>query len=883
MSCPSLVLRLVVFALGVACGFGARAAKADFCATRDTVGPDGTGGFETPVNQRITPAGWQVELQNMRPLALALSPDKRILITAGQTHELVVLDARIGDVLQHVPFPTEPPGADPDLYRRAQISFTGLVFSPDGSRLYMSNVRGNILVFAQERNHAFKWIESIALPDSPDTKRKADIPCGLAISANGKRLYVALNLSNRLAEMDAQTGRVLRIWDVGVEPYDVVLCQSKVYVSNWGGRPPEAGSVTGPAGQNTRVRVDARGIPSESSISVISLEGNTPPVEIIAGIHASGLAAAPNGRHVVVANAGSDTLSVIDTRIDKIVETICARQNPGDTFGAQPNALAFDKTGETLFACNGTQNAMAVFRFEPGKSKLLGLIPVGWFPDAICYNARYNSIDVANLKGDKEFAGKRDAARALNSMNWHGSLSLVPVPSTDNLQALTATALANIRYSFLATSKLPARSGQAPRPVPERVGEPSTIHHVIYIIKENRTYDQVLGDDPGGNGEVALCAFGKAITPNLHKIVHDFVLLDNMYCCGSRSPDGHQWTDSALANDYIERNFAGFPRSYPFGGEANGADAMAYAPSGFIWDDAVAHGRTVRDFGEFTVAHRKWKDPARGGVPGFVDIYRELKAGTKNIDLWSTPTVESLRDCIVSNTIGWDLNVPDAFRAAQFIKDLKASEQAGKFPDLVILWLPNDHTQGTLPGAPTPNAMAADNDLAMGQVFEAISHSAFWKDTCIFAVEDDPQSGWDHVSGYRTTAYVASPYAKRGTLVSTQYNQTGILRTIELILGLPPMNQMDATATPMFDCFTNTPDFTPFDAVPNNVPLDQLNPTARDIPNRQLRKDAQVSGRLPFSKPDQCPDDVLNRILWRATMGPRTPYPIWAARADDDD
>jgi hypothetical protein len=244
--------------------------------------------------------------------------------------------------------------------------------------------------------------------------------------------------------------------------------------------------------------------------------------------------------------------------------------------------------------------------------------------------------------------------------------------------------------------------------------------------------------------------------------------------------------------------------------------------------------------------------------------------------------VESLRPYLATNTVGWDMDVPDVFRASQFITELKQFETNGKFPDLTIICLPNDHTSGTDPGHPTPAAQVADNDLAFGQIVDAISHSRFWKETCILAIEDDPQAGWDHVSGYRTTAYVASPYTKRNTVVSTQYNHTSILRTIELILGLPPMNQMDATATPMTDCFAAIPDFAPFDALTNNVPLDQMNPPAKKISDAVLRKDAYVSSRLPLSKPDQCPEATLNRILWHAMKGTRMPYPAWAAQEVDD-
>src|SRR5258707_427000 len=313
---------------------------------------------------------------------------------------------------------------------------------------------------------------------------------------------------------------------------------------------------------------------------------------------------------------------------------------------------------------------------------------------------------------------------------------------------------------------------------------------------------------------------------------------------------------------------------------------MAYSPAGFIWNNALEHGKSLRDFGEFTLSHKRWKNGAHKSEPHFLDCYREFVNGTSNIMMWSEPSVEWLRPFVATNTVGWDLDIPDVLRAANFIRDLMQfeSRDGGRhFPDFVILWLPNDHTSGARFGSPTPEAQVADNDLAFGQVIETVSHSTFWKDTCILAIEDDSQNGWDHVSGYRTTAYVVSPYTRRKAVVGTQYNQTSVLRTMELILDLPPMNQMDATATPMFDCFTNTPDFTEFNAVTNNVPLDRMNKSAKETSDRQLRRDAVVSGKLQFQKEDQCPEDVLNRILWRATKGPRMPYPAWASKRVDDD
>ena len=814
----SIYCLLAAFALTAA---RAAASLENFGATTEVVGRNASG-FETPVNQLVTPAGTLIELPGIRPQALALSPDDKLLVTSGLTPELVVLDPATGKITQRVAFPTDniqnEPSAVPEALdpgEKAQISFTGLVFSPDGSRIYLANVNGDIKVFSVDQAHKVAPLFSLPLPPANRPGHTNEIPAGIAVSPDGKRLFVALNLSNGLAELDPATGRVLRTWETGVAPFDVVLAGKKIYVSNWGGRRPDAGSVTGPAGHGTRVRVDPiRYIASEGSVSIINLEtniehrpvsaalrpGKTSNTELRTGLHAGALALSPNGRWLVVANTGDDTLNVIDTHTDQIVETICARQNPGDLFGAQPDALTFNQAGKTLFVCNGTQNAVAVFRFKPGESKLLGLIPVGWFPGAIAFDASRKGIYVANLKSLGPGRPGKTGGTRFNTKQYTGSLSLVPLPSKKELAALTQTALAGLRYPLLAQARLPARANQPARPVPERVGEPGVFQHVIYVIKENRTYDQVLGDVAAGNGNPVLCTFGERVTPNQHQLVRDFVLLDNTYCSGILSADGHQWADTAFATDYVEREFANWPRSYPSGGFGGGGrDALAYSPAGFIWDNALAHGKTVCDFGEFTTTHKSWKD--RKGEPNFLDCYRDFVNGSNAIACWCEPDIESLRPFMVTNTASWDLNVPDFFRAAQFIKELKKFEATGNFPNLIIVWLPNDHTSGTKFGSPTPAAQVADNDLAFGQMVEAVSHSRFWTNTCLFAIEDDPQNGWDHVSGYRTTAYVISPYTKRRQVVSTQYNQTSLLRTIELMLGLPPMNQMDATATPMFDCF----------------------------------------------------------------------------------
>jgi YVTN family beta-propeller protein len=835
-----------------------------------------------PVSQILSPAGRQVGLPGLRPQAIALSPDGRILIVSGKTAELWVLDPATGAVLQRVPFPSEQAtdSAEPVSTHilkpdtDGQVSYTWLVFSPDGTRLYMANVNGSVKVFGVGASLGVQALYSIPLPETDLVRRAKDIPSGLAVSPDGQRLYVVLNLSNRLMEYDLAGRRPVRFFDVGVAPYDVVLAGTTAFVSNWGGRRPGPGDLTGPAGRGTLVRVDpVRHIASEGSVSQIDLAGGRVVREILTGLHASALALAPGGRHMVVANAGSDTLSVLDTRSGAVVETISVRWQPVDYFGSSPNALAFDPTGRTLYVCHGTQNAVSVVQFRPGRSALRGLIPVGWYPGAVAVDSRRATLHVANIKG---IGSGRRTTNAFNSHQYHGSVSSVPVPARRELVRHTRTVLANCRRGRLEAAQRPARPGQPARPVPERTGEPSVFKHVVYIIKENRTYDQVLGDLPQGNGRADLCIFGEQVTPNQHKIAREFVLLDNTYCAGILSADGHQWATTAFATDYMEKSFAGFPRSYPDGMEDDDVDALAYSPGGFIWDNALLHGRTLRDYGEFAITESRWRDPKRKTRPQFLDYYRQFTQGTDAIQIWSRPAVESLRPFLCTNTVGWDMSIPDVWRAARFIEELRGFERTGSFPNLVIICLPNDHTSGTSAGAPTPAAQVADNDLAFGQIVEAISRSRFWKETCILAIEDDPQAGWDHVNAFRTTAYVVSPYTRRGAVVSTQYNQPGMLRTIELILGLPPMNQMDAAATPMTGCFTATPDFTPFASVPNRVALDLMNPQAQAVRDPVQRHYAQLSARLPLDKVDQCPEDVLNRILWHAQKGGAAPYPAWA-------
>ncbi len=866
--------------------------QADLDNQADTgvVGHVGAGQVQTPVNQLLTPYGRQLDLPGLRPQALALSHNGKILAVSGKTNQLLILDPTTGEITQTLSMPGTASADEVQTDRSAQVSYTGLVFSADDQQIYLSDVNGSIKVFSVATGGQVSPSRSIDLPPANAPRRQKEIPSGLAVSADGKTLYVCGNLSNRLLALDIESGRLQRSWAVGVAPYDVALANNMAVVSNWGGRRPDASSTLGPAGRGTTMRVDPlRFVAAEGSVSLIDLDGDDAAVtELLAGRHASGLAISPDLRFAVCANAADDFLSVIDLQARRVVRSVWTKPKPSDLFGAAPNALTFNARGDTLYVANGSQNAVAVIAFDADEledCKLVGLIPVGWYPGAIVLDQGRESLVVANIKGLPKRARteRQTGAEGFNSHHYSGSLSFFEIPDSEELQQLSAVAARNMKVQRIAQALLPARADQPPRPIPQRIGEPSTIQHVVYVIKENRTYDQVLGSIARGRGNAELCIFGPEITPNQHKIVDEFVLLDNTYCAGILSADGHQWSTTAISTDYMEKSFAGFPRSYPDGMGDDDIDALAYSPAGFIWDNALAHGMSIRNYGEFMIPRVRYRDSAKPGVPDFAACYRTWKGESDEVIFESEPGIESIKPFSPTAYVGWEMSVPDQFRADFILNELKEFEAKGEFPHLTIICLPNDHASGTRAGCPTPAACMADNDLAFGRIVEALSHSQFWPQMAIFGIEDDPQAGWDHISGYRTTAYVISPYAKRGELVQTQYNTTSVLRTIEQILGLPPMNQFDASATPMFDCFTEKPNFSPFVAVPANVPLDQMNPEPTAIADPQLREDALVSAQLNFAEVDRAPEDVLNQILWRAMKGTGVAYPRWAAGLDDDD
>jgi hypothetical protein len=469
---------------------------------------------------------------------------------------------------------------------------------------------------------------------------------------------------------------------------------------------------------------------------------------------------------------------------------------------------------------------------------------------------------VANIKGHGSLSQPRDKEKGMNSHDHLGSVSIIDLNlSGVERDKLTAQVNANNRLGMSLAGLAKPRPDAKPVPVPERHGEPSVFEHVIYIIKENRTYDQVFGALKEGKGEPKLVMFGEQVTPNHHALARQFTLFDNFYCSGVLSADGHSWVNEAYVTDYLERAFGGFTRSYPY----EGSDQLAFAPTGFLWDYALAHKKSLRIYGEFA---RTIYAPAKAT---WTDLYTDFVKGTSNIRIQAKTNWPTLEKYTHPHYPGFSMVMPDVYRAKIFLEEFHVFKKAGDLPNLTYLFLPTDHTSGTRPDAPTPRAMVADNDLAVGRVVEAVTRSKFWPKTCIFIVEDDPQNGFDHIDGHRTVAMIISPYTRRKFVDSTNYNQTSMVKTIELVLGLPPMNQYDLSATPMRSCFQETADLTPFASLPNQIALDEMNPPLKKLKGQALLW-AKKSLELNLDDCDAADEDTFNRILWHATRGD-TPYP----------
>ncbi len=746
-------------------------------------------------------------------------------------------------------------------------SWHGLVATRDGSRLFATTSQDLLWEIKVTPAGKAELGRKLTLPGPGGKGNSA--PCGLELSSDEKAAYVCLSRNNSLGILDLASGKVLKEIAVGVAPYDVALSADgkKAFVSNWGGRQSRAGDKTAKSAGTDAV-VDERGVAASGTVSVVDLEQGSELAQIVTGLHPSDLEIDAARDRLYVANANSDTVSAIDTRSLAIVETISVKPDLGLAFGSAPNALALSKDGRTLFVANGGNNAVAVVSLAQaagGRSSVAGFIPTAWYPGGLVNDGMH--LYVANTKG----LGSRDPRKDKKGWNSHyhlGTVSKVAIPDARALRVHTRQVMADTRVPEMLRAWDKSQSDRKPVPVPNRLGEPSVFDHVVYIIKENRTYDQVFGDLPQGNADPALCTFGREVTPNHHALAEEFVLLDNYYCNGVCSADGHAWAMEGYATDYLEKSFGGWARSYPFSGD----DPLSFAPTGFIWDHVLLQGLSFRNYGEMA------KTTPQPRNAKWLEVWQDQQAKAGKISFEHDIQIETLRRYSCPDSPGWNMRIPDAIRADVFLKEFAQYEQRGDWPSFVIVYLPSDHTSGTSPGAPTPRAMMAENDLAVGRIVERISQSRFWAKTCIFVNEDDPQNGFDHVDGHRSLCLVVSPYTKRGAVVSKFYNQTSVLHTMSRMFGIPPMNQMVALAPVMTDCFTSKPDFTPYQCRPNQIPLDEMNKDTAALRGDELHW-ALKSLEQNWDEVDRADEDTLNRILWHSVKGVNVPYPVEFAGA----
>lgn len=819
-----------------------------------------------PYNRTIRSAGTVVrygkpELEN-HALNVALLPTQDLVVIEDR-YGISTLDIRQKKISNRWSYTDMP------VYAKLMSTYSGIkVFSDKGKTWVVWSAAEkdsdkSVLLIAEWAD-GFRQFASV--PFTKKSPAKNALPNDIAVvKEQGETfLYVVLNGNNELVKLRWSDRSIVWQTNTGVAPFGLAVAANKVYVSNWAGKTAtdssreRAGVPWGLAYTDPRTGATASG-----SVSVFDTKTGKQLSEINTGLHPNAVLASADGKFVYVSNGNSDEISVIQTASDKVVETIPVGllTKTKSLQGSSPNALELNKDNTVLYVANGMDNAVVLVQLGKqaaslgtGKTKLLGLIPTEAYPGGL--KLVNNTLVVTNLESDgANVIDEKRKARSIH--NQLASVSIIPVPGAARLAQYTAeVATLNL---VNRTEQFAPRKNITPVPVPARLGEPSVFKHVVYIIKENKTYDQVYGDMPVGRGDSSLCIFGKKITPNMHALAQQYGWMDNYYASGKSSAEGHQWTDAGMVSDYVEKNVRAWFRSYPHRQE----DALVYNKSGFIWNQALDHGKTVRIFGEAceTEYDRKLK---------WQDLYKNYLAGKKPV--WhNESTIARIRP-IISPTFPDCDNIAfsDQQRAAIFMEEWKEAERNNHLPNLMVISLPNDHSAGTSPDFPTPNAMVADNDLAVGKIVDMISKSKYWDSTVIFITQDDSQSGWDHISAYRTVGLVISPYSNC-KLVTTEYNQTSMLRTIEQILGIPPMNVIDATARLMTDCFQSTKNSLPYQFLPNNIPLDEMNKKLNVLSARE-KKMALQSQHEVFNEIDGGKDDTMNRIIWYYAKGD-APYP----------
>jgi DNA-binding beta-propeller fold protein YncE len=774
-------------------------------------GVQADGSIRLPNSWSIKPAGTQLEMGDF-PVHCVLHPSGKwlaVLHSGNGAHEIIMVD--LGGTKQQV---------------RSRVivqqSFYGLVFAPDGSALYASGGEYDVV-------HAFDCQDGyLSRPRELKVAEQKFIPAGLAIAPSGRTLYVAGTWGHAvcLLPIDRPADRVTIPLGKDSYPYGCLVDAKGgfLYVSLW----------------------------SQASIAVIDLAEAKVVRTLATEPHPTEMIFGPGEKHLFVACANSTRVSVIDVASGKGLETINCALYPNVPPGNTPNSLSLTPDGQLLFVANADANNLAIFNVaQPGQAKPLGFIPTGMYPTSVRYNPYDKRLYVANGKGSTPKANpkgmnpllpKNATVREYIAKLYQGTLSIIDLPNEARMVAYSKQAYecSPLRADLGVTTAVPSDS-----PIPAKVGQPSPIKYCIYVIRENRTYDQVLGDMKEGNGAASLCIFPEKVTPNVHRLSRQFVLLDNFYCDGEVSADGHEWSMGAYCTDFVKKvwplSYRGSPTKklaiYPSEGIF---DIVARPAGGYLWDRCAAAKVSYRSYGEWVANGKTLKEPATARV----------KALEGHIDPWFH---------------GYDLDYPDVKRAERFLEELKRFEREGDMPRLSIVRLPNDHTYGTKVGKRTPTAMVAENDLALGLFVEGITKSKLWPETAIFVLEDDAQNGSDHVDAHRSVALVISPYTQRGKVDSTMYSTASMLRTMELILGLEPMSQFDAAARPMVNAFTARPNLQGYQHLVPGVDMKAISTAAA--------WGAKLSESFDFSKEDLADDLLFNEVIWRSVRGASAPMP----------
>jgi DNA-binding beta-propeller fold protein YncE len=785
-------------------------------------GVKGRGVTLLPNGWKIAPAGRSIHVGDF-PLSMVPSADGRHLIISNNGWSrptLTIVDVAQGFVKAQVP---------------VEHAWLGLAWSPDGRRLYSSGAAENTVnEFAYDKGELKGGgqivLERSAVQIPPGLKDLAGTGFigGLAVNQDGSRLYAVHVLGRAISRVNlkADDGEGLRTVTLPAEPYTTLLSRdgTSLFVSLWGGA------------------------------KVLALDPETLAVkgEVAVGEHPNAMALSKDGSRLFVACANTNKVWALDLPSLTAREQISVSLFPNAPPGTTPNALAVSPDGETLAVANADNNTVAMVDIkQAGASEVEGFIPTGWYPTAVLFDREGTRLFVLNGKG---FTGQanprgpqplsRGAEGQYQGQLLQGALSIIDVPTSEALKAHTQRVYEVTAYSD--AKKLTPANAPAASPIPRKVGDSSPIKHVFYVIRENRTYDQVLGDLEKGNNDPTLTLFGEEVTPNAHALAREFVTLDNFYVDAEVSYDGHAFSTGAYATDAVEKlwptNYGrrgGVYMSEGGWGDRNPYGNLSAPPDGYLWDFANRAGISVRSYGEFA-AWEKRRGPIEATVPG-------------------------LRGKVHPTYPPYDLSITDNERIDIWLQEFREFEKTGELPRLNIVRIGNDHTAGTRPGAFTPRSMVAENDVALGRLVEAISNSRFWKESAIFVLEDDAQNGPDHVDSHRSIALVVSPFVKRQALDSTLYTTSGMLRTMELILGLPPMSQYDAAATPMYNAFQPTPNATPYKAHTARVPLDERNGAGA--------WGASASLGMNFEEADMTPEYELNEIIWKSVRGADSPMP----------